>query len=90
MPEFITIKDLMENQGYRTVFIGSGAGLPAMMDVPGENLKGVYNANEFRTRINLMKSHRFPVSPTRVLRARRDVVTGIHNYIISKTTKREN
>jgi glutamate synthase (NADPH/NADH) small chain len=71
-----TIKDLFENQGYQAVFIGSGAGLPMMMDIPGQNLKGVYSANEFLTRINLMRSYQFPNSPTPLLPAKKVVVTG--------------
>ena len=51
----ITIDELMEEFGFEAVFIGSGAGLPMFMHIPGENLKGVYSANEFLTRINLMK-----------------------------------
>ncbi len=54
----ITIDELMEEQGFEAVFIGSGAGLPMFMHIPGENLKGVYSANEFLTRINLMKAYR--------------------------------
>jgi len=71
-----TLKDLMEKHGYQAAFIGTGAGLPLMMDVPGKNLKGVYSANEFLTRINLMKSYLFPDAPTPLLPARRAVVTG--------------
>jgi glutamate synthase (NADPH/NADH) small chain len=71
-----TIQDLIEKHGYEAVFIGSGAGLPLMMDIPGKNLKGVYSANEFLTRINLMKSYLFPASPTPLLPARHVVVTG--------------
>ncbi len=52
----ITIDELFE-QGYEAVFIGSGAGLPRFMGIPGENLKGVYSANEFLTRVNLMKAY---------------------------------
>lgn len=52
-----TIDALMED-GYEAVFIGSGAGLPNFMNLPGENLKGVYSANEFLTRINLMKAYK--------------------------------
>ena len=48
----------MEENGFEAVFIGSGAGLPMFMNIPGENLKGVYSANEFLTRINLMKAYR--------------------------------
>ena len=54
----ITIDELMEENGFEAVFIGSGAGLPMFMHIPGENLKGVYSANEFLTRINLMKAYR--------------------------------
>ena len=53
----LTIDELFE-MGYEAVFIGSGAGLPMFMNIPGENLKGVYSANEFLTRINLMKAYR--------------------------------
>ena len=54
----ITIDELMDEMGFEAVFIGSGAGLPMFMHIPGENLKGVYSANEFLTRINLMKAYR--------------------------------
>ena len=53
----IEIDELFE-QGYETVFVGSGAGLPRFMNIPGENLKGVYSANEFLTRVNLMKAYK--------------------------------
>ena len=54
----ITIDELMGEKGFEAVFIGSGAGLPKFMNIPGENLQGVYSANEFLTRINLMKAYR--------------------------------
>jgi len=54
----ISIDELMAEEGFEAVFIGSGAGLPMFMHIPGENLKGVYSANEFLTRINLMKAYR--------------------------------
>lgn len=54
----VTIDELKEEFGFEAVFIGSGAGLPMFMHIPGENLKGVYSANEFLTRINLMKAYR--------------------------------
>lgn len=54
----ITIDSLMENEGYDAVFIGSGAGLPKFMGIPGENYNGVFSANEFLTRNNLMKAYR--------------------------------
>ena len=53
-----SIDELMDEYGFEAVFIGSGAGLPMFMNIPGENLKGVYSANEFLTRINLMKAYR--------------------------------
>lgn len=56
----------LEEEGYQAVFIGSGAGLPSFMGIPGENLNGVYSANEFLTRINLMKAYQFPAYDTPV------------------------
>ena len=53
----LTIDDMMEKEGYEAVFIGSGAGLPRFMGIPGENLNGVVSANEFLTRANLMKAY---------------------------------
>ena len=53
----LTIDELMGEYGYEAVFIGSGAGLPRFMNIPGESLKGVYSANEFLTRSNLMKAY---------------------------------
>lgn len=69
-----TIDSLME-EGYEAVFVGSGAGLPNFMGLPGENLKGVYSANEFLTRINLMKAYRDD-SPTTVQHPKKTVVVG--------------
>ncbi len=54
----LTIDELFEEMGYDAVFIGSGAGLPNFMNIPGEGLKGVYSANEYLTRANLMKAYR--------------------------------
>ncbi len=54
-----TVEELFQ-QGFDSVFIGSGAGLPIFLGIPGENLSGIYSANEFLIRINLMKSFRFP------------------------------
>jgi glutamate synthase (NADPH/NADH) small chain len=56
----VTIDELMEEEGYDAVFIGTGAGLPQFMKIPGEHLNGVYSANEFLTRINLMHAYEFP------------------------------
>ncbi len=71
----VTVEELMHEEGFEAVFIGSGAGLPRFMGIPGENLKGVYSANEYLTRINLMKAY-LPDSPTPILRARRVAVVG--------------
>ncbi|WP_010246493.1 NADPH-dependent glutamate synthase [Acetivibrio cellulolyticus] len=60
-----TLDELME-EGYKAIFIGSGAGLPSFMGIEGENLNGVYSANEFLTRINLMKAYKFPDCDTPV------------------------
>ncbi len=56
----VTIDELIGEEGYDAVFIGTGAGLPVFMNIPGEHLNGVYSANEFLTRINLMKAYKFP------------------------------
>src|SRR5579864_7598305 len=56
----VTINELMEEEGYDAVFIGTGAGLPQFMGIPGEHFNGVYSANEFLTRINLMHAYEFP------------------------------
>ncbi|MBR0229460.1 MAG: NADPH-dependent glutamate synthase [Clostridia bacterium] len=71
----ITIDELMEEYGFEAVFIGSGAGLPKFMNIPGENLKGVYSANEFLTRINLMKAYA-PGSDTPIQRGKHVAVVG--------------
>jgi glutamate synthase (NADPH/NADH) small chain len=56
----VTVDELFEEEGYHAVFIATGAGLPQFMGIPGEHLNGVYSANEFLTRINLMHSYEFP------------------------------
>lgn len=56
----VTVDELMHEEGYDAVFIGVGAGLPWFLGIPGENLIGVYSANEFLTRVNLMKAYAFP------------------------------
>jgi glutamate synthase (NADPH) small chain len=56
----VTIDELLQEEGYDAVYIGTGAGLPQFMGIPGEHLNGVYSANEFLTRINLMKAYQFP------------------------------
>ena len=71
----VSIDELMEEEGFEAVFVGSGAGLPKFMGIPGENYKGVYSANEFLTRINLMKAYRDDAA-TPVQRAKRVAVVG--------------
>ena len=70
-----TLEELFE-EGFEAIFIGTGAGLPYMMGIPGENLIGVYTANEFLTRINLMEAYRFPDADTPVLIGAHTVVVG--------------
>jgi len=72
--KILSIDELFED-GYQAVFIGTGAGLPRFMNIPGENLKGVYSANEFLTRINLMKAYR-ENSDTPIAHARHVAVVG--------------
>ncbi len=71
-----TVDDLLEKRKYDGVFIGSGAGAPLFLKIPGENLNGVYSANEFLTRANLMKAYMFPQADTPVAKGRRVVVFG--------------
>jgi len=75
MGRVLTIDDL-KAMGYDAIFIGTGAGLPSFMGIPGENLNGVYSANEFLTRINLMKGYKFPEADTPVVRHKRVAVIG--------------
>ncbi|MBQ7836900.1 MAG: NADPH-dependent glutamate synthase [Clostridia bacterium] len=70
----LTIDELFE-EGYEAVFVGSGAGLPRFMGIPGESLKGVYSANEFLTRSNLMKAYR-DGSATPIMKAKKVAVVG--------------
>lgn len=71
----VSVEELMKKEGYEAVFIGSGAGLPRFMKIPGENLKGVYSANEFLTRVNLMKAY-LDGSTTPIQHAKRVAVVG--------------
>ena len=71
-----TVDDLLEKRRFDGVFIGSGAGAPLFLKIPGENLNGVYSANEFLTRANLMKAYLFPQSDTPTAKGRRVVVFG--------------
>ena len=71
----LSVDELLSQEGFEAVFIGSGAGLPKFMKIPGINSKGVYSANEFLTRVNLMKAY-LPTSDTPVQKANRVVVVG--------------
>ncbi|MBD3288218.1 bifunctional dihydroorotate dehydrogenase B NAD binding subunit/NADPH-dependent glutamate synthase [candidate division KSB1 bacterium] len=71
----VSVDELLNN-GYDALFIGTGAGLPYFMGIPGENLNGVYSANEFLTRNNLMKSYLFPEYDTPIKRVRNAAVIG--------------
>jgi glutamate synthase (NADPH/NADH) small chain len=70
-----TISDLFD-MGYEAIFVGSGAGLPRFMGVQGENLKGIYSANEFLIRTNLMKAYLYPISRTPITVGNHVVVVG--------------
>jgi glutamate synthase (NADPH/NADH) small chain len=84
-----TIDDLRA-EGYEAFFIGSGAGLPNFMKIPGENLVGVYSANEYLTRVNLMKAYDFPNYDTPVFKARTAAIIGGGNVAMDsvRTAKR--
>ena len=85
----VTIDELIED-GYEAVFVGSGAGLPRFLNIPGENHLGVYSANEFLTRVNLMKGYKFPECPTPVKVGKRVAVVGAGNVAMdaARTAKR--
>ena len=77
-----TIDDLLEE--YHAIFVGSGAGLPWFMNIPGENLNGVYSANEYLTRLNLMKGFLFPEYHTPVKNHKRVAVVGGGNSALEE------
>ena len=74
----VTVDDLF-NEGYKAIFIGTGAGAPRFMKIPGENLLGIYSANEYLTRVNLMKAYRFPEYDTPIKKGRVVAVIGAGN-----------
>jgi glutamate synthase (NADPH/NADH) small chain len=71
----VTVDELFQ-EGFDAIFLGTGAGLPYFLGIPGENLNGVYSANEFLTRVNLMKAYRFPDYDTPVWVGKRVAVVG--------------
>ena len=72
----VTIDQLLDEFGYEALFVGTGAGSPVFLDIPGENLKGIYSANEFLTRVNLMKAFAFPEYDTPLSRPKKVAVIG--------------
>ena len=74
--KFATIDELLDEGGFNAIYIGTGAGLPYFMDIPGENSCGVYSANEFLTRVNLMKAYLFPDWDTPVKIGKKVAVLG--------------
>ena len=75
------MQELFE-QGFDAVFIGTGAGLPKFMGIPGENLCGIYSANEFLIRVNLMKSYKFPEHKTPIHIGKKVAVIGGGNVAL--------
>lgn len=85
-----TVKELMEEEAFDAVYIGTGAGLPHFMQIDGENLNGVYSANEFLTRVNLMKAYEFPNVATPVYVGKKAAIVGAGNVAMdaARTAKR--
>lgn len=73
-----TVQELFD-EGFKAIFIGTGAGLPNFLNVPGENLNNIYSVNEFLVRINLMRAYEFPMYDTPVYSGRKTVVVGAGN-----------
>ena len=85
-----TLDELMKEEGFSAIYVGTGAGLPHFMNIEGENLNGVYSANEFLTRVNLMKAYRFPDYATPVYVGKKVTVVGGGNVAMdaARTSKR--
>lgn len=86
----VTVDELLEEHGYDAVFISTGAGLPYFLNIPGENLNGVYSANEFLTRVNLMKAYKFPEHATPIMVGDKVAVVGGGNVAMdaARTARR--
>ncbi|MFW5888925.1 MAG: NAD(P)-dependent oxidoreductase, partial [Bacillota bacterium] len=72
----LTIKQMLEEYNYKAIFLATGAGLPRPLNIKGENLNGIYYANEFLTRVNLMKAYKFPNNPTPIKVSKKVCVVG--------------
>ncbi len=85
-----TVDELLAEEGFHAVFVGIGAGLPIFMNIPGENLKGVYSANEYLTRTNLMGAYEFPATDTPIIKGEHVAVIGGGNVAMDsvRTAKR--
>ncbi len=85
----LSLEELKSEYGFEAIFIGSGAGLPKFLGIPGENAKGVFSANEYLTRSNLMKAY-LPESPTPIMRAKNVAIVGGGNVAMdaARTAKR--
>lgn len=86
----ISVHELLEKEAFDAVFLGVGAGLPSLMGIPGENLGGVYLANEYLTRVNLMRAYDFPRYDTPIVRGRNVCVIGGGNVAMdaARTARR--
>lgn len=85
-----TIQELFEEEGFDAIYVGTGAGLPHFLNIEGENLNGVYSANEFLTRVNLMRAYQFPEVATPVYIGKKVAVVGAGNVAMdaARTAKR--
>ncbi len=86
----ISVRELLGEEGFDAVFLGVGAGLPSVMGIPGENLGGVYLANEYLTRVNLMRAYEFPRYDTPVVLGQKVSVIGGGNVAMdaARTARR--
>jgi glutamate synthase (NADPH/NADH) small chain len=86
----LTLEDLLNNEGFDAVMVGTGAGLPRMLTIPGSNANGVYSANEYLTRIYLMDANRFPQYSTPIATGKKVAVVGAGNTAMDvlRTAKR--
>ena len=86
----LTLDDLLQREGFDAVFVGTGAGLPRLLDIPGANANGVYSANEYLTRIYLMEANQFPKYSTPLYQGKKVAVIGAGNTAMDvlRTAKR--